>query len=148
MADGTDMALATSGDCTIVAKPHPFRSDTVCAPVKAGQTLLQMLGEGASQALEVRVGGEVVPRVLWAKVKPKAGQYVHATVFPQGGDGGKWLRTILLVVVAIVAWYAAPYVAGALGVTSAAGVAAVGAALGIIGNMLVTPLIPPPEAKP
>ena len=52
-----------------------------------------------------------------------------------------------MIVVAIVAWYAAPAVAGALGITSAAGIAAVGAGLALIGQLAVNALIPPPTPK-
>jgi hypothetical protein len=65
---------------------------------------------------------------------------------PQGGNGGKWLRTILLIVVAIVAIYT-----GQLEVLQAefgaAGAAAIGAAVGIVGSLLVNALIPPPSLK-
>lgn len=138
------METMQSATCMMVAKPHPLLSDTVCAEVRAGQTLLEMVGENASHALEVRVGGEVVPRVLWSRVKPKAGQYVHVQVYPQGGNGGKWLRTILLVVVAIVAWEVAPEVAAALGTSN---VAAVAAGLALVGQLAITALIPPPTPK-
>ena len=133
--------------CMVVAKPHPLRSDTVCAQVPAGQTLAQMLGEGASQALEVRVGGELVPRVLWANVKPKAGQFIHVQVYPQGGGGGKLLRTVLLVAVAIVAWEVAPYLTGEFGLLAGANTAAVAAGLAIVGQLAINALIPPPTPK-
>lgn len=134
--------MAIVDDCTIVAKPHPLRSETVCAKARAGQTLLQMLGDGASHALDVRVGGELVPRELWARVKPKTGQFIHVQVYPQGGNGGKWLRTILLVVVAIVAIYvsggsAAPWVYSAFGGNAALA----GAVIGMVGSLAVTPLV-------
>ena len=149
--DGTEPLLLPAPTCTMVAKPHPLRSDTVCAEVQAGQSLLQMLGEGASNALEVRVGGEIVPRVLWARVKPKAGQFIHVQVYPQGGGAGKWIRTILLVVVAIIAiWVTGGGAAGLLGSAFAAGTtgaAVLGAAIGIVGAMIVNALIPPPTPK-
>lgn len=131
----------------VVVKPHPMRSDTVCAQVPAGQTLAQMLGEGASHALEVRVGGELVPRVLWARVKPKAGQFIHVQVYPQGGGGGKLLRTVLLVAVAIVAWEVAPYLTGEFGLLAGANTAAVAAGLAIVGQLAINALIPPPTPK-
>ena len=137
--------------CMIVAKPHPLRSDTVCAEVQAGQTIAQMLGEGASHALEVRVGGELVPRVLWARVRPKAGQFIHVQMYPQGGGSGKFLRTVLLVVVAVAAiWVTSGGAAGLLGSSFAAGTtgaAILGAAVGIVGAMAINALIPPPTPK-
>ena len=103
-----------------------------------------MLGDRAYGALEVRVGGYVVPRDLWANVTPKPGQCVHITAIPQGGNGGKWLRTILLIVVAVLSIYTGGLAAAAYG--SLAG-AAVGAAVGIVGSLLVNALIPPPTPK-
>jgi predicted phage tail protein len=58
---------------------------------------------------------------------------------------GNALRAIALIVVAIFAWYAAPWVAGAMGVTSAAGISAVGAGLAIAGNLLVNAVMPLPK---
>jgi hypothetical protein len=150
--DGTLPLLAPpEPSCTVVAKPHPLRSESVYAEVKAGQTLLQMLGEGASHALEVRVGGEAVPREWWGRLKPKAGQYIHVQMYPQGGNAGKWVRTILLVVVAIVAiWVTGGGAAGLLGSAFASGTtgaALLGAAIGIVGSLAINALIPPPTPK-
>jgi hypothetical protein len=76
---------------------------------------------------------------------------VHATAIPQGGNGGKWLRTILLIVVAVVAiWVTGGAAAGLLGSAFAAGTtgaAVLGAAIGIIGAMAINALIPPPTPK-
>jgi hypothetical protein len=76
---------------------------------------------------------------------------VHATAIPQGGNGGKWLRTILLIVVAVVAiWVTGGAAASLLGSAFAAGTtgaAVLGAAIGIIGAMAINALIPPPTPK-
>lgn len=138
--------------CQIVCKANPFDRDSlVRAEVQAGQTLLQMLGDNATHACAVTVGGYPVPRELWAKVKPKAGTYINVAVFPQGGNGGKWLRTILLVVVAVVAiWVTGGGAAGLLGSAFAAGTtgaALLGATIGIIGSLAINALIPPPMPK-
>jgi hypothetical protein len=141
MADG--MALEMGG-CTLVAKPHPFDNDPVFAIVKAGRTLQQMLGEGASHSLEVRLGGAVVPRELWAKIKPKAGQYIHATLYPQGGKAKKWIAIIAMVVITILSygatagWFATAGGAFAYGSASAMALAV---GISIVGNLLVTPMV-------
>lgn len=133
-------------DCTLVAQPHPFDTRRAAyAQVQAGQTLLQMLGESAAQACEVSVGGYAVPRAMWGRVRPKAGQTIHATVWPQGGGGGnKLLRTVLLVVVAVLSAYTGGAVGAAYG--SAYGAAA-GAAVAVVGSLAVNALVPPPTPK-
>jgi len=144
-AMANDQGLLDS--CTLVARPHLFDSrSTVYAETRAGQTLLQMLGEQASHACEVTVGGQPVPRALWSKVRPKAGQTIHVTVWPQGGGGGgnKVLRTVLLVVVAVLSAYTGGAVGAAYG--SAYGAAA-GAAVAVVGSLVVNALVPPPMPK-
>lgn len=134
----------SSNHCTLIARPNPFESDNVYAQVQAGQTIAQMLGAGASDACEVSIGGLPVPHVLWAQVKPKAGQMVHVAVYPQGGNSGKWLKLILMVVLVIVTYgWAAPYLAGVYGGT----VAAWGSAIMLVGTLAINALIPPPTPK-
>jgi hypothetical protein len=137
-------AALTTDHCMIVAKPTPFHSDTICAEVQAGQTLLQMLGEGASYALEVRLGGEVVPRELWARVKPKAGQYIHAILYPQGGKAKKWIAIIAMVVITILSYGAAAgwfATAGGAFTYGSASAMALAVGISVVGNLLVTPMI-------
>lgn len=131
-------------DCTIVAKPHPFQSDRVQATARAGQTISQMLGDIALSA-RVSIGGYEVPRQLWDKVRPKAGQTLHVEVFPQGGDGdsGKWLRAVLMVVLIVaVVVFQQYYLIPELGATWGA---AAGAALMFVGGLAINALVPPPS---
>lgn len=132
----------------IVGKPHPFSTDAVHCHIPAGQTLLQALGENVTLAAKIEVGGWEVPRSLWAGFRPKPGVPVHITAFPQGDTGKKILRIVLLIVIAIIAWYCAPLIAGAMGLTGTAlaiGTAVIGAAITMIGGMIVNALIPPPQ---
>jgi hypothetical protein len=129
--------------CTVVAKPHPFDCDTVYAQVQAGQTLAQMLGEGMSQTLSVTIDGYAVPRELWARVKPKAGKTVHVTAYPQGGNAGKLLKIVAIIVISYFTMGA-----GSAGAAAWLGVSTT--TLGIIGMvaiMAVNALIPPPTPK-
>jgi hypothetical protein len=50
-------------------------------------------------------------------------------------------------VVAIVAWEIAPYLTGEFGVLAGANTAMVAAGLALVGQLAITPLIPPPEMK-
>lgn len=138
--------MADGSLCTVVARPNVFDAgSTAFAQVQAGQTLAQMLGDTASLACEVTIGGQIVPRAIWSNVRPKAGQTIHVTIWPQGGgNGSKWLRAIAMVVVAYLS-YGASTGWGVAAFGSYAGVA--GAAIGIIGMMAVNALIPPPTAK-
>ena len=47
--------------CTIVAKPHPFGSDTVYCEAKSGLTIAQMLGRAVSHTASVTIDGQPVP---------------------------------------------------------------------------------------
>ncbi|NMW24198.1 hypothetical protein HFP05_07305, partial [Rhodanobacter denitrificans] len=134
--------------CTVVAKPHPFDCDTVFAQVQAGQTIAQMLGEGASQTLSVTIDGYAVPRELWAKVKPKCGRTIHVVMYPQGGgNGAKWLRLVAMVILVIVANVYGAALGSALGLTGATAAAVGGAVIMAVGSLAINALIPPPTAK-
>src|SRR6185437_6167986 len=142
-----EFTAMADGSCTLVARPNLFdRDSTVYAEVQAGQTLAKMLGEQATLACEVSVGGYAVPRELWGRVRPKPGQTIHVAVYPQGGGGGgnKMLRTVLLVVVAVLSAYTGGAVGAAYG--SAYGAAA-GAAVAVVGSLIVNALVPPPMPK-
>ena len=132
-----------------VVKPHPLTSDTSVAYMREGQTLREVIGPDATDSLRIEVGGVEVPAHMWDKVRPRAGTPVHVTVVPQGGNGGKWLRTILLIVLAVVTYGIAGYAGLAASAASTfGGTAAVWAAgIMLVGTLAITPLIPPPEMK-
>ena len=141
------MSTALAQTFPAVIKPHPLTSDTSVAYMREGQTLREVIGPDATDALRIEVGGIEVPEHMWDKVRPRAGTPVHVTVIPQGGNGGKWLRTILLVVVAIFAWEIAPYLTGEFGLLAGANTAAVAAGLALVGQLAIRALIPPPTPK-
>lgn len=131
-------------DVTVVAKPHPLRPDVVYTQFQHGQTLLEMVGNGASHSCVISVGGYQVPRELWGKLRPKAGQTISVDLYPQGGgSGSKWLRIIAMAVLTVVTsgiatagWFA--------GAAAAVGVASTLAAIvGLVGTLLINALIPP-----
>jgi hypothetical protein len=102
--------------------------------MQAGQTLTEMFGDGASHSLVASIGGHIVPREMWNKVRPRAGQTIHAVNYPQGGNGGKALRLVAMVVVAYLSYGTSLYVQG----TSYAAYAGVaGLAVSVIGTMAV-----------
>lgn len=138
-------------DNPLILRPHPFTTDTGVYPVRAGQTLQAMLtqasrGRDIGPTVRVEIGGFEVPRHLWAKVKPKAGVPIHATVMPAGGGNGrKLLRTVLLVALTV---FTAGVASGAyLAGVSVAGLsgAALAAGISILGSLAINALIPPPS---
>lgn len=125
-------------DQALCLRQHPFAQDVGVIRVRAGQSLDAMLREGAqgselSAGLNVSIGGVDVPRQLWPRVRPKAGAMIEVTGVPMRNSG--LLEAVLLIAVTAFAWYAAPYVAGFLGVTSQFGIAAIGAGLYLTGSL-------------
>lgn len=127
----------------VVAKPQPFGGDTVCAKFAAGQTLAQMLGPDVSDTARVSVGGYLVPRDLWAHVKPKPLSTVHVVLFPQGGNGGKWLRSVLMIALIAATYGVGAYAGLAAGAAGAFGGSAAiwGAAILAVGSLAITPMV-------
>jgi hypothetical protein len=126
----------------LLLRPHPFAQDPGIFEVRAGQSLAAMLREGAqgadlAVALQVKIGGIEVPRSQWERVRPKAGTAIHVTGVPKGSDSGV-LRAVLMIAVAVLAWYAAPMVGGYFGLSTAA------AASGVymLGSLTVPALTP------
>lgn len=132
--------------CKLVLQRNVLESDRVFASVQAGLSIAQMLGEEPSQTCEVTIGGQPVPRALWSHVKPRAGQIVHVTVYPQGGNGGKLVRAVALIALVVVANVYGAQLGAALGLTGATA-ASVGSALIVFGgSLLINSLVPPPSA--
>jgi len=126
--------VITQGMVTVAGRAHPL-ADTVYAEAPAGQTIAELLGPGATQSLRVELGGELVPRTLWAKVKPKAGQRLVVTAVPMGGGNNNKLLKIVVVIVAFVyLWYTGFTDWNGAGQILAFGFAA--------GNLLVPPPMP------
>lgn len=133
-----------SNTVNLVARPHPFSQRPAMCEVPAGRTISRILADivgdlPMAATIRVDIGGHEVPHQLWNRVKPKAGTHIHATVMPAGGDGNKWLRAILMVVVLIVAWYAAPLVAGVYGAAAGAVASAAITMLGALANSVLVP---------
>lgn len=136
MADGNQL-------CTVVAKPHPFDSDTVYCEFRAGMTIAEMLGDDVSNTASVYCGGYLVPREAWACVRPKEGVTLHVVSYPQGGNAGKWIKIIIVLVISYFTMGAGSAAAAAwLGVgTTTLGL------IGVVAIMAVNALIPPPTPK-
>ena len=94
-----------------------------------------------------QLNGQWISRKAWAR-RVQDGDSVVFVTLPHGGGKGSSnpLKAILMIVVAVFAWWAAPYLAGAMGATSALAVTMVQSAIGLIGSALINALIP--ESKP
>jgi hypothetical protein len=112
-----------------------------------GPAPIRSLVPETRQPFIVLRNGEVVLRADWDQ--PVAdGDLLAVVLLPQGGDGGSdVLRVVLMIVVAVVAWYYAPALAGAFGGTSAGAVGVAQAAIGLVGAALVNAMLPPPRAS-
>lgn len=121
------MDATNAGQCTVIANLGFFGDKRTLAHVPAGQTLAQIVGEGASHSLSLELGGHAVPREYWARTRPKAGQTIHATNFPQGGgEGRKYIRLALNVALLYVT----------------AGMAPLGRAVAMgLGSLVIDPMV-------
>lgn len=94
------------------------------------------------------VNGSAVPEELWNDYSLSPGDSVVIVPVMHGGNGGKMaLRIIALVVITyFTAGYGAT-LAGSMGITSAAGIAAVQAGMMVAGSLLINSLMPMPQPK-
>lgn len=95
-------------DVLLHLRGHEFDSPGVVY-AQPGQTLLQMLKAAAGGAeisadVVVRVGGYVVPRAAWGRLRPKAG--VRVDVLRQGLAKGGARQILAAVAMIVVAYYA------------------------------------------
>jgi len=154
----------------LIACPRPFSAERIDRAVPMGGSIADIMDslgldpillahahvwitDGAMTADPV-----MVPRDRWARVRPKAGAVVTLRVAPgKGGGGGKNpLRTILTIAVVAAALVLGPAVGAAMGLPTEAVIfgqtinlaAAIGgAAITLVGNLIVNAIAPPPRPK-
>lgn len=117
---------------TLIARPHPLRSDAYRVEVPAGATLDTLLGD-VQGTVHAQVNGDPWPRERWGEALPEGIVSVYST--PQD-DALRFVAQIA--VVAAASWVAGPL----LGLQ---GWAAIGVKAGITvaGSLAVNALIPP-----
>jgi len=94
----------------------------------------------------VMMGGEVMPRCDWHKIKPKRHARIQVGLLPAGRTGKKIFRAIVTIAVIVVAtWIAGPPGVALLGSKFAAAAAA--AAFTITANLAVNALLPIPSTS-
>lgn len=139
-----------TSEIEVLAFPEPFReSKPLVASVPAGQTILEIMGRPDIPAI-VYCDGDIIDAEFWHEVVPAKTLIIHRV--PEGNIG-RILGTIAII--ALAAW-AGPAAAIAMGLsTTVGGVTAltttglivsggITAAVGIVGNLALNALIPPP----
>jgi hypothetical protein len=123
--------------------PNPFTPERVEKHVDTGQTLYEMMGAVGckpGRSYLVFLQGEWVPPERWKQIRPKPHAEVVIKAVPMSGDDGdqnKTLRTILQVVIIIVAVVASYYIGPWAGMLISVG-----------GNLALAALLPPKFATP
>jgi sulfur carrier protein ThiS len=132
--------------------PHPITKDGAVVEsvlVRPDETVAELLARQeitAEMPIAVRLDGEYISKADWDARVIHDGAVVEIRGVAEGGSssgGGKVLRTVAMIVVAIVAWYVAAPLATAVGFggsTIAQGVAA--SLVTIVGGQLVNALLP------
>ena len=140
----------------IVVCPNPFTMARADVELPTGLSVRQMVElSGLPDYVDVivTIDGDVVPQARWDEVFPAIGQHVAMRAVPTGGGGKNPLRTILMIVVTVVAAIATAYVGGAGGYlvgagfsasAAAAGGAFAGALVATAGMLAVNAIAPPP----
>lgn len=145
--------IAPGEGVTVVVRASPLRDERHVITVPAGLSIAEIiagfvvpLGYRADW-LRISLGGDVIARELWPRIRLKPGASLAVQALPQG----KWVRQALLAVVAVVALVVAPYVAAPLlaGLGIAAGTvaaslitASIGLAITAAGTLAVNALFP------
>jgi len=159
------------GGVRLIACPRPFSTERIDRVVPAGATVAEIMAEaGLNPVLVAHAHVWIadaamtadpiyVPRERWARVRPKPGTVVTIRVVPGkgGGGGGKNpVRAVLTIAVVAAAFVLGPALGAAVGLPTEAVIfgqtvnlasAIGGAAITLVGNLLVNALAPPPRPR-
>ena len=154
----------------LIACPRPFSAERIDRAIGAGGSVADIIDGLALDPIllahahvwlsdgDMALDPVMVPRDRLATVRPKPGTIITLRVAPgKGGGGGKNpLRTVLTIAVVAAAFVLGPAVGAAMGLPTEAVIfgqtinlaAAVGgAAITMVGNLLVNAIAPPPRPK-
>lgn len=130
--------------------PFPVANDYREGYAQVGRSLDEIVTSSTKdwqrKYLRVMLNGEIIEQDQWALTFPAVGDNVAIVLVPQGGDIGKTLGMIAIVIVAAVAaYFTGGAAAAAWGPAWGAAVgAAVGATVTLIGTLAINALFPPP----
>lgn len=139
------LAPAPARTFRLIHRPGVLDLHREVVEFEAGLTIAEMVDLAQADPMLRRyavvvIAGEVVPRAMWARVRPKPGALLSLTVMPQGANV---LRTVLTIAVIAAATYATGGLAAAG--YGAFTVAAAGAAITTVGMLAINALVPPPQ---
>lgn len=108
-------------------------------------TLVQKHSIDLTKPVLCYYNGAPILRAKWGKTLVCDGDVVSFVYLPQGGGGSNPLRLILTIGMMAFAPYLSATLGSAMGITSAIGTQLLTSAIGMLGNVLINALIPPPK---
>ena len=158
--------MAMTGPPTVTADlwPHPLTEEGRAVRdlgVRPGETLADLVGRilpgpHAPHVVAAAVDGRPLPADGWAGVHLRGGEIVTLRRVCQGGGGGgsDVRQTLLTLAVVVAAYYGAPHLATAIGVSESAAFTSIMIGGGLIVQAVASPNRPafdpvrePPEAR-
>lgn len=149
--------FAYTGGLTLNGIPHPLRTERLEVTMPAGSTLSEVVAWVRQKSpveikaeLVLMLDGKVIPSELWGSITTVPGQRIEYRAVPRGGDVGRALLSIAVVVGAmLLAPYVSPYVASTFGVSASTALALSTAALTFAGTLLLNAIFPvrPPKTN-
>jgi hypothetical protein len=139
----------------VVGWVHPLKAKRVFFRAQAGSTVKELL----SRALEghrlsrltpymrVEINGEVVPQRMWKHVRPKAGTLLTFRPIPAKEHAGAIISIAILVAAIVIAPYAAPLIAGFLGISAAVASSLFIAGVTLAGSLVTNAMFPPGKSQ-
>lgn len=146
MSSLPDIRRDLSGLSRVIAYPHPFRlEERRLVQLRPGQTLQNLLEElqpnpHLRPAVFITINGEPVAPEHWPHLIPAPGSLVIVKILPQSG-----VLKIFVAIAAIVASVLVPWTLSLTGLMATFVGGLAGMAVGIVGNLLVNALVPPPR---
>lgn len=149
--------MTTNARVPVLAAPFlDAGTGRVAFEVEAGQTLAEIVaaalpaaGEDVLNACRVALvtpnGEQVIPRHLWARVRPLPGVHVVIRVVPDGDNLRSVLQVVIMVAAVAIGNVWGPALASSIGIGAKLGTALVTAGASAVGSLVLNALIPPTQ---